>query len=65
MLPAELDQPSGATGGAYAVSFVWETTFVVLEEKATLQVKTAQSFGVSAEVLSGTSVTLTGVKGRT
>lgn len=46
-------------------SFVWETTFVVLEEKATLQVKTAQSFGVSAEVLSGTSVTLTGVKGRT
>lgn len=46
-------------------SFVWETTFVVWEEKATLKVKTAQSFGVTAEVLSGTSVTPTGVKGRT
>lgn len=46
-------------------SFVWETTSVVLEENVALEVKTAQSFRVTAEVLSGTGVTLTRVKGRT
>lgn len=37
---------------------------MVLEEKPSLKVKIAQSFRVTAEMLSGTSVTLSRVKGK-